>query len=107
MGTVGNADDGMPYYSLSYANGPGYDSHVKPEGGRVDPADLQEDRQNNIFHRYPVTVPLDSETHGGDDVAVYAIGPWSHLFTGTYEQNTIPHMMAYAACIGDGLKACD
>lgn len=31
---------------------------------------------------YPTTVPLDYETHGGDDVAVFSIGPWSHLFTG-------------------------
>lgn len=47
------------------------------------------------------------ETHGGDDVSVYVNGPWSHLFTGTYEQHTIPHMLAYAACIGDGLKFCN
>lgn len=32
--------------------------------------------------QYPATVPLDYESHGGDDVAVYAIGPWSHLFVG-------------------------
>lgn len=31
---------------------------------------------------FPATVPLDYETHGGDDVAVFSIGPWSHLFTG-------------------------
>lgn len=55
---------------------------------------------------FPATAPLESATHGGEDVAVFASGPWSHLFTGVYEQNTIPHMMAYAACVGDGLKAC-
>lgn len=52
-------------------------------------------------------VPLQSETHGGDDVAIFARGPYAHLFAGVLEQNTIPHFMAYAACIGDGLKACD
>lgn len=31
---------------------------------------------------HPAMVPLDMESHGGDDVAVFAIGPWSHLFTG-------------------------
>lgn len=31
----------------------------------------------------------------------------SHLFSGVYEQNTIPHIVGYAACIGDGLTACD
>lgn len=54
-------------------------------------------------YRYPSMVPLSYETHGGDDVSIYARGPHSHLFAGVVEQNTIPHFMAYAACIhGDG-----
>lgn len=44
--------------------------------------------------------PLSDETHGGDDVGVYASGPWSHLFVGNYEQNNIPVAMAFAAKIG-------
>jgi alkaline phosphatase len=31
---------------------------------------------------------------GGDDVGIYASGPMSHLFTGHYEQNNIPLLMA-------------
>lgn len=46
------------------------------------------------------TAPRNSETHGGDDVGVYASGPWSHLFIGSYEQSNIPVAMAYAAKIG-------
>jgi len=56
---------------------------------------------------FPAMVPLESETHGGEDVGVFASGPWAHLFTGVYEQNAIPHIMAFAACVGDGLTACD
>lgn len=52
-------------------------------------------------YSYPSLVPLDSETHGGEDVAVYALGPWQHLFTSSYEQNAIPHLMAYAMCLGE------
>lgn len=48
----------------------------------------------------PTTVPLDEETHGGDDVGVYAIGPYAHLFTGVYEQHFIAHAMMYATCLG-------
>jgi len=48
-----------------------------------------------------VNVPLKSETHGGEDVAVYATGPMSHLFTGVNEQHYLAHAVAYAACIGD------
>lgn len=51
-------------------------------------------------YTYPSMVPKKDETHGGDDVAVYASGPWSHLFTGNYEQNFIPFAEAYAAQIG-------
>lgn len=39
-------------------------------------------------------------------MGVFALGPWSHLFTGVFEQNLIPHVMAYASCIGDGMTAC-
>ena len=47
-----------------------------------------------IDYLFPGTVPLQFETHGGDDVAVFATGPYSQLFTGTYEQSYIPHAMA-------------
>jgi hypothetical protein len=40
-------------------------------------------------------------------VGIWSIGPYAHLFQGVLEQNVIPHIMAYAGCIGDGLKACD
>lgn len=52
-------------------------------------------------------VPKVDETHGGDDVGIFALGPWAHLFTGVVEQNVIPHLMAYASCVGEGKKACD
>lgn len=90
--------------TISYANGLGFYDHIDPvEKKRTDIHKM--DMTADDF-RFPATLPVESETHGGEDVGVYASGPWSHLFTGTYEQNTIPHIMAYAACIGDGLKAC-
>jgi alkaline phosphatase len=39
------------------------------------------------------TIPLGSETHGGEDVAIYADGPGAHLFHGVQEQNYIFHVM--------------
>lgn len=44
-------------------------------------------------------VPLSSETHGGEDVAILAKGPMAHLFHGVQEQTYVAHVMAYAACI--------
>ena len=57
--------------------------------------------------KFPATVARLDETHGGEDVGIWAVGPWSHLFQGTLEQNVIPHIMAYASCVGDGLKSCN
>lgn len=53
-------------------------------------------------YRFPTTYYLESETHGGEDVAVYARGPWAHLLVGVFEQTVIPHVMSFAAKIGPG-----
>lgn len=94
--------DNLPYTTLMYANGPG----ATTRKNFTDPENLAKmDPKTNNFV-YPGHVPLKDETHGGDDVAVFANGPWAHLFVGLYEQNLIPHAIAYASCIGDGLSAC-
>lgn len=90
--------------TLSYANGLGFYDHYNPTGGRVDASQL--DQSANDF-RFPATLPVENETHGGEDVGIWAAGPWAHLFQGTIEQNVIPHIMAYASCIGSGLTMCD
>ncbi|HWP95149.1 MAG TPA: alkaline phosphatase [Gammaproteobacteria bacterium] len=90
IGAPGYARDaqGLPYTTLLYANGPGYRGSRRPDLTAVDTADpdyLQE-----------AAVPLESETHAGEDVAVYAGGPMAHLVRGVLEQNAIYHVMAYA-----------
>nr|AUF74484.1 Cry8Ea3 toxin-binding alkaline phosphatase [Holotrichia parallela] len=102
LGICDKADDELPYMTLSYANGPGYRASV---GGRR--TDVTNDNTHDKNYRFPVIAPLEDETHGGDDVSIYSQGPWSHLLTGVIEQNVIPHIMAYASCVGDGLKICD
>jgi alkaline phosphatase len=51
-------------------------------------------------------VPLDSETHGGEDVAVFARGPQAHLVHGVQEQSYIAHVMAFAGCL-EPYAACN
>ncbi|XP_038220662.1 membrane-bound alkaline phosphatase-like [Zerene cesonia] len=97
-----NASDDLPYTTLSYANGPGYKPHQS-----FRRHNLMLDDMNSLNYTYPSLVPIPRETHGGEDVAVFAIGPWSHIFSGNYEQNYIPHAIAYAACIGSGLTMCE
>ncbi|XP_030570610.1 membrane-bound alkaline phosphatase [Drosophila novamexicana] len=99
--------DGKPYLALSYANGKSFETYYNTQTHeRVDLMTLFAEDPDPA-QLFPATAPLESETHGGEDVGVFASGPWAHLFTGVYEQNTIPHMLAYAACVGDGQKACD
>ncbi|XP_019904309.1 alkaline phosphatase, intestinal, tandem duplicate 1 isoform X2 [Esox lucius] len=87
------ADDRMPFTSILYANGPGY-VHANGTRGNITLVDYYDEE-----YMQQSAVPLDSETHGGEDVAIYAKGPMAHLFHGVKEQNYIAHAMAYAACI--------
>lgn len=103
FGSPGNGSDGLPYSTITYANGPGY-KRPESDGSRHD---ISKDDMHDIDYTFPATAPLSSETHGGDDVAVFARGPWSHLFAGAFEQNFIPHVMAYASCVGSGRTVCD
>ena len=89
---------------MGYANGPSYKKHVEVGVGRKDPLQMDTSAWN---FQFPAMVDTDSETHGGEDVPIYASGPWAHLFTGTLEQNVIPHFLAYASCLGSGAKMCD
>ena len=43
-------------------------------------------------------IKLSIESHGGEDVAIYANGPFAHLFHALHEQNYIPVAIDYAAC---------
>ncbi|XP_057378290.1 alkaline phosphatase-like [Daphnia carinata] len=96
-------EDDKPYTTLSYANGPGYNTTFA-NGERINLTNVDTTADSYL---QPSAVPIGSETHGGDDVAIFAIGPQAHLFQGVYEQHYIAHVMAYAACVGDGLKFCD
>ena len=50
----------------------------------------------NLYALAQALIPLTSETHSGEDVAVFSTGPWSHLFRGVIEQNVIFHVMMKA-----------
>jgi alkaline phosphatase len=39
---------------------------------------------------------MSSETHAGEEVAIYAKGPFAHYVRGVMEQNWIFHVMAKA-----------
>ncbi|MFN4226481.1 MAG: alkaline phosphatase, partial [Hyphomonas sp.] len=93
--------DGLPYTTLSYANGPGAcrETGKDAEGKPVYDCTRQDLTGVDTYapdFRQPALVPLYSETHGGEDVAALASGPGANLMTGVIEQNEIFHIMARA-----------
>ncbi len=99
------AKDGMPYTTLGYTNGKGFrdlGAETNADAGYNGDAvtgrqDLTlVDTNTSGFHQETL-VPRGSETHAGEDVGIYAMGPGAHLITGTNEQSIIFHVMDYAA----------
>ncbi|XP_031224756.1 intestinal-type alkaline phosphatase [Mastomys coucha] len=87
-----NALDGKPYTSILYGNGPGY-------VGTGERPNVTVAESNDPSYRQQAAVPVKSETHGGEDVAIFARGPQAHLLHGVQEQNYIAHVMAFAGCL--------
>ncbi|WP_448553808.1 alkaline phosphatase [Thalassotalea montiporae] len=108
--SVGNeepslAADGLPYTTVGYTNGRGF----KDLGNETDAdvaysmevvnerQDLTTVNTESSGYHQEALIPLSSETHAGEDVGVYAMGPGAHLVTGTNEQSLIFHVMNHAA----------
>jgi alkaline phosphatase len=112
-----------PYTALHYANGPGYtgrstvkktfDGHEHevevPEGPKFFPHSpekifpiasgrprLTQEMVTDKNYLQEASCPLGSETHGGEDVPIFARGPQAHLFRGVREQNYIFQVMKHA-----------
>jgi len=96
--------DEMPYTTLGYQNGPGFYGNVDESNHRLNLQNV--DIINDKEYAYSAQYPLNLETHGGEDVGVYSIGPYAHLFAGVYEQNYIPHAIKFIACLGNGMTFC-
>jgi alkaline phosphatase len=113
---------GLPYTTLNYANGPGYTgasnlqgagsksfnmaaglwssgseghnpSKFSPAAGRPS---LTSPQAQGPDYLQEAIIPLGSETHAAEDVAIFAGGPKAHLFHGIMEQNVIYHVMSEA-----------
>ena len=92
------ASDGKTYTVAGYLNGAGSVLIEQPDGSYFGTRpNVTEEDATDIDYPQQALVPKSSETHSGEDVAVYAKGPWAHLFDGTIEQNVIFHVMHHAA----------
>jgi alkaline phosphatase len=88
---------GVPYTVLGYHNGPGYRG-----APRVDPAadpfagstGKPGAGPNHPDYRQEAAVPLGSETHAGEDVALFAVGAGASLVRGTVKNSFVFDVMA-------------
>jgi alkaline phosphatase len=114
--TTLNYANGPGYTGASYANAektavvqPAGSKHFPDPAGAEPPGPVVYDpangRPNLAASHFPTTdpnymqestFPLKSETHGGEDVAIFAQGPKAHLLHGVVEQNVVYHLMAEA-----------
>ncbi|XP_049774581.1 alkaline phosphatase 4-like [Schistocerca cancellata] len=98
LGFVHN-DGEEPYETLTYANGPSFYTHRSNDTNSTWVNVMEMNRSAPTYQHFSPRY-LKDETHGGEDVAVYAVGPGAYLFTGVYEQNYLAHAMAHIANIG-------
>lgn len=80
--------NGKPYTTLNYANGTGARGGERPA--------LTEDTVTNPNYKQEALVPTTAETHGGEDVAIYANGAGAYLVHGSMEENWIFQVMREA-----------
>jgi alkaline phosphatase len=98
-------DDGKPYTTLGYQNGPG---GTWVGGSRPDLTDVDTINDPDFLQQAAMPRVIDEETHGGEDVAVYARGPGAFRVHGVIEQNEIFDVINAAANLtlraGDQVK---
>ena len=91
--------DGKTYSTLGYYNGPGATLGVREDAPSIKDAEGKPAVQQALVPTYMDHGPFGkrvAETHAGEDVALYAIGPKAHLVGGVLEQHVIFHIMAHA-----------
>jgi len=91
--------NGVPYTALVYGNGPGYrgtarvDPRTDPFAGRGGVVPTGPSHQ---AYFQEAAVPMGSETHSAEEVAIYAIGAGSDVVRGTVKNTFIYRVMARA-----------
>jgi alkaline phosphatase len=91
--------NGLPYTTLNYASGKGYkEGTIEQKDGknirkRIDLSKVDTTDPNYLQE---AMIPINDETHGGEDVAIFAAGVNAHLIRGSMEESWIFYVMADA-----------
>jgi len=77
-----------PFTTLGYANGKGHVGGTRPN--------LTQESVVNPDYKQEAAISLNDETHGGEDVAIFATGAGAYLVGGVMEENWIFYVMKEA-----------
>ncbi|MGZ9899558.1 alkaline phosphatase [Shewanella gaetbuli] len=95
------ASDGLPYTTLGYTNGNGMHdlgSETNADAGYSEEINAGRQDLTNVdttasgFHQEAL-IPMSSETHSGEDIALHAQGPGAQLVQGVVEQSVVFHLI--------------
>lgn len=100
-GTPSLDNDDLPYTTLGYTNGLGFADlgsetnadaryNLPINTGRKD---LTQVNTTTTGYHQEALIPLSSETHAGEDIGLYAIGPGAQNIQGVVEQNVVFHLI--------------
>lgn len=89
-------DDDKPFTTLGYQGGPG---GAWVGGPRPDLSGLEPQNDKNFVQQ--AGLPAEDESHGGEDVPVYARGPGADGIHGVMQQHEIFHVMKAASGLPD------
>ncbi|XP_012278511.1 alkaline phosphatase, tissue-nonspecific isozyme isoform X2 [Orussus abietinus] len=96
--------DGLPFTTLSYSTGGPNNMAYTVVGNKSVRINVSLHDTTSFTYSQQAAIITDEAYHGGGDVAVYAIGPFGHLFHSTHEQNYVAHAIAYASKIGPHMR---
>lgn len=66
----------VPYTTLTYTTGPGFDYHVSH--GKVERPNPEHDDTSDFDYKQQAAIKKSDETHAGEDVPIYALGEYLH-----------------------------
>ncbi|TMW47959.1 hypothetical protein DOY81_006960 [Sarcophaga bullata] len=107
-GFANKTSDSIVYETIMYTNGPGFYDHLANGTLNTNSSthiwqpltNLTEEQCAAHTSRHMATVPLKDESHGGEDVSVFALGPGSSLVRSVFKQNYLTFIISYAGCMG-------
>ncbi|CAJ0603467.1 unnamed protein product [Cylicocyclus nassatus] len=82
--------------AMLFATGPGYRGSFK-----VKEVLIHEKELRSWNYQQPTAIPHDYGSHGGEDVGIWADGPYSQLFSASLENTEIAYLIKFLLCMKD------